>query len=370
MKILNTKFKNGKEIKYLFNFLPLYITKIKKPEFDENTFFVWEPCTANHAEVVPGYTKYLLDLGYKVSVLFSQVKSNTGLFSRFKENKNLIVNNLTKKEAKKYFKYFGLGNAKGIMITTGGLERDKQYKFTQNKLPFQKVLRVEHSAHIFDTESKDEKIVTLRKMNYKGAETIEVNAHYFGNINVTPKNKDIINFIVIGALQKKRRNTDILINAVDILVKNNITNFKITVVGKGSLNHLPKHLRKYFEIKGRLNFEEMYSELENADFFLPLLDVFNKNHENTITTSTSGSFQLIYGFRLPAIIAEKFATVNGFTNENSILYVNNEDLADAMKNGIKLSDENYTLLQKNLAKYADSLYNRSIENLKELIDES
>ena len=43
----------------------------KKPIIKENTFLVWEPCGKSHAEVVPGFVKYLLDLGYHVSVLVS-----------------------------------------------------------------------------------------------------------------------------------------------------------------------------------------------------------------------------------------------------------------------------------------------------------
>ena len=42
-----------------------------KPIIKENTFLVWEPCGKSHAEVVPGFVKYLLDLGYHVSVLVS-----------------------------------------------------------------------------------------------------------------------------------------------------------------------------------------------------------------------------------------------------------------------------------------------------------
>jgi glycosyltransferase involved in cell wall biosynthesis len=368
LKLVKRRFKNGYETGLLFGFLPIFMVRVKKPVFDENTFFVWEPCSSNHAEVVPGFAKYLLDLGYKVSVLYSPVESNEGLFSRFENNSNLIVNKLTKKEAKKFFKYYGIENAKGIMITTGGVERDEQYEFTSKKLPHQRVLKVEHSATVFDYIPNGEKIITLRKMNYNGATTVEVNPHYFGKVEITQKNSDITNFIVIGALRANRRNTDMLVAAVQELQEKGFENFKITVVGKGSIKHFPTSLHKYFDIKGRLNFSDMYKEMEKADFFLPLLDVENKEHENTITTSTSGSFQLIYGFKTPAVMAEKFANVNGFTDKNSILYEGNEDLSKAMQKAIKMTPEEYTLLQDDLANFTKSLYNRSRENLRKLID--
>ncbi len=367
MGILNSKIKNDTEIFYLFGNLPIYQKPVKKPVFDEDTIFVWEPCTHNHAEVVPGYVKYLLDLGHKVSVLVSQVPDNEGLFSRF-QHENLTVNKLTKKETAKYFKHYGLGNAKGLMITTGAIERDGEFKFSENAKNGQKILKVEHSMTVFDNIPKDEKIITLREMQYQGATSIGINPHYFGDVKITDKN-DMTNFIVIGALRKKRRNASLLVDAVEKLHDKGITNFKITVIGKGSLSNVPRKIRKYFDIKGRLCFGEMYKEMENADFFLPLLDVENPQHEDMITTKTSGSFQLIYGFLTPTIMAEKFAPVNGYTDENSILHKTNSDLADAMEKGIVMSKSEYKTMQNKLSEYTNELYNRSLENMRRLINE-
>ena len=54
----------------------------KKPIIKEKTFLVWEPCGKSHAEVVPGFVKYLLDLGYHVSVLVSPNAYKEKLFAR------------------------------------------------------------------------------------------------------------------------------------------------------------------------------------------------------------------------------------------------------------------------------------------------
>src|SRR6267142_1235299 len=100
------------------------------PSISRDTFIVWEPCTRSHAEVVPGYVKYLLDLGYEVSVLLTPKRIEYGLFSSH---------------------------------STG-----------------QKVLLVEHDAKAtVDNGSMTPQVITLRKINYKNAATTAVNPHYF-----------------------------------------------------------------------------------------------------------------------------------------------------------------------------------------------
>ena len=67
----------------------------KKPVIKENTFLVWEPCGHNHAEVVPGFVKYLLDMGYHVSVLVSPSAYKENLFARFNGDENISYNKMT-----------------------------------------------------------------------------------------------------------------------------------------------------------------------------------------------------------------------------------------------------------------------------------
>jgi len=82
----------------IFNiFLP------KKPIIKENTFIVWEPCSKSHSEVVPGYVKYLLDLGYHVSVIVHPDRLKEGLFTRF-QNDNVSLNKISRKDVFKYLK--------------------------------------------------------------------------------------------------------------------------------------------------------------------------------------------------------------------------------------------------------------------------
>ena len=331
------------------------------PKIDGNTFLLWEPCSRNHAEVTPGYTKYLLDLGYNVSVLVEPERIDEGLFSLFGENERVYLNRIPRKNTKKFLLKHGLADAKGILISTlNGKVRIKDIPLAAG----QKILCVSHDIKD-DAAWIDEKTITLRRMCNR--KTVVVNPHYFGAVAKSSKNRTV-NFISVGALSKKRRNVSLLVEAAEKLYQASVHDFRITVIGKGMLCSLPKKLRPFFRILGRLEFQEMYKEMQQSDFFLPLLDPLISKHDRYITTGTSGSFQLIYGFLKPPVIASRFAPINGFDTTNSIIYENNADLATAMEKAIRMTAEEYSTRQKNLELYTEKLYSESLENLSQLID--
>ncbi|MGH8265486.1 MAG: hypothetical protein ACRET4_18575 [Steroidobacteraceae bacterium] len=343
------------------------------PSISRDTFIVWEPCSYSHAEVVPGYVKYLLDLGYQVSVFLTPKRFEEGLFSRFDDSR-VSLNRLSQAAIRRFFKNHRLAQARGILITTarkisGSDNYDEEYALFSGHSAEQKVLLVEHDAKApVDNGSITPQVITLRKIHYKNAATTVVNPHYFGKVKVAAKTAGVVNFITIGALRGKRRNTGVLIDAAERLRDGGITNFKITIVGRGSLRGIPRAVRKHFHPKGRLDFSHLYEELERSDFFLTLLDPENPLHERYITTGTSGSFQLIYGFQKPCLIAEKFARPNGFDNANSIVYGGNSDLARAMSAAVRMTPLEYDSMQSALKKCADAVYAESLENLRRLIE--
>ncbi len=344
----------------------------KKPIIKNNTFIVWEPCTKNHSEVVPGFCKYLIDLGYNVSVLVHPDRIKEGLFSRFK-NEKLFVNKMSKRQVLKYFQNDDLQDVKGVIVTTVGklcdsVHYNDAYETFNQNTDKSKIFFVEHEVvHSADAGTWQDDIITLRQMNYKNIKSVVVNPHYFGNIGITSKN-DIINFVMVGVIQDKRKDSDLIVDSVKILHKQGIKNFKITVIGKGKLNHLPKEIRQYFDIKGRLPFDKMYDELEKADFMLTAYDENNPMHIRYNTTGTSGNFQLVYGFLKPCVIIKSFGPINGFDDTNSILYDSNEKYADAMKKCIEMSSEDYTKMQNSLKEYVDGLYKESLDNLGKSIN--
>lgn len=239
------------------------------------------------------------------------------------------------------------------------------------KTDHSKLFFVSHeSVHAINAGTWRSDLITLRQLNYKNASSVVVNPHYFGEVKITGKNSDITNFITIGAIQAKKKNNELIINSVKKLHEKGYRNFKVTVVGKGNLNGLPKELRQYFDIKGRLDFRDMYNEIEKADFILTSYDETKPEHIRYNTTGTSGNFQLVYGFTKPCIIIESFAPINGFNDSNSIIYKSDKNYSEALECGINMSIKEYSKMQMNLKKYASQLYNNSLENLKQLIDKN
>ncbi len=59
-----------------------------------------------------------------------------------------------------------------------------------------------------------------------------LNPHYFGNVQITGRSSDVTQFIVVG-INAGRRNMDLLVKAVGVLIKEGIENFYVTCIGKG-----------------------------------------------------------------------------------------------------------------------------------------
>ncbi len=194
-----------------------------------------------------------------------------------------------------------------------------------------------------------------------------VNPHYFGKVKITPKNKDITKFIVVGGISSWRKNYDLLIASVRRLAK--LTDkFKVIVVGAGQKLQIDEDVAKYFDIRGRLPYREMFAAMEEADFFLCLLDPENPDHDRYVSMGTSGSFQLIYGFAKLCLIQSKFAAAYEFNHTNSLVYENNADLVPLMQQAIEMDGAVYARLQSELKNKAKNIRERSLRNLKLLLE--
>lgn len=341
---------------------------LKTPIIKDNTFIVWEPCSKSHSEVVPGFVKYFVDLGYHVSVLVDKDRIKEGLFCRY-NLENVSLNKMSADEIKRYFSESDLSNVEGVLVTTMGKICDCEnpesaYAYFNSNVNRSKLHFVEHEASFaIDKGNWNENLITLRELNYQDKKSVVVNPHYFGDIKINPKN-EITNFITIGTIKPRKKDCGMIIDAVMKLHNKGIHNFKITVVGKGTLKHLPKEIRKYFDIKGRLPFNKMYEEIEKADFMLTAYDDKNFEHQRYITTGTSGNFQLIYGFLKPCILIESFAPINRFNNSNAILYKESQNYAEALEKAISLNQQEYDTIRENLRNTVNEIYNISLNNLK------
>ena len=362
-------------VRHSWNPLVRWLARPAPPRIGPSTFLIWEPCTHSHAEVVPGYARYLLDLGYEVCVCMTPARYEEGLFARFRDPR-LHLCGMSQAALRRHFRTHGMANAAGMLITTarklsGAQDYTLERQMFAQRSDRQPLLLVEHDIRgPADCGALDPRIITLQQVHYRDAVTTVVNPHFFGQVEIAPKKEGPTRFITIGALRGRRRNAGLLLEAVRELHGRGERDFIVTVIGRGSLRGVAPELRPYLEVLGRVDFRTLYEQMEQAHFFLPLLDPSNPSHDRYVTTGTSGSFQLIYGFRKPGLVARKFAQVNALDAGNALVYEDNAALADAMQQAIGMRAMHYTGLQSSLSQTADALYERSRENLRRLIQES
>jgi len=356
----------------IFKTLKYFITPIKK-----HTVLIAEPNVC-HFEVIPGYIKYFRDLGFNVNVLLS---NSTKKYKIFELINDKGVEVITVKD--KYLKLFLSMNKNKeyeyILFTSHLLFVPKNGKPKQSVLeyfddmvePQKKVFIVEHRLEEINQELlKENRVIVLADFKYDFLETkpIVVNPHYFGDVKIIPKSDEQSKFIIVGEIAGARRNFWFLIDNMKDIINSTKKDFKISIVSKTPVEEIkkmiPQDLRNYFELCGALNYNELFKKMGENDYFLPLLDNRMTEHERYITIGTSGSFQLIYGFAKPCLIHTKFAGLHGFNNDNSFLYNTREEFVDKMKQAIELSGKDYKIIQDNLVKLKNEIYDKSLNNLK------
>jgi hypothetical protein len=344
----------------------------------ENSILMIEPNDC-HGEVIPGYAKYLLDLGYTVDVVMVWELAWMLPLCRMEDPRirkviipfSYINEFLGNSIVEKYKKIF-LTSFRVYRWTKNNMGEPAFGLFPNLKKHRDKLVVVEHHFEKCDESLlRQDRIITLEPFeNTLQKNSTACNPHYFGDIAIRPKNMPVINFISVGKIEAARKNHGILINAVLALDKAGIHNFKIIVIGQGKIPVLPVSIRKYFDFRGRVDFPAMYTAMEDADFFLPLLDSGLPAHKRYMDHATTGSFQLIYGFIKPCIIQRPFAHKRGLTEKNSLLYDKNEELCTAMQKAIEMTDIEYEFLQDELQKLVDKIYENSKTTIRRIVEKN
>ena len=341
------------------------------PEVGPGTFVLWEPCSKSHGEVVPGYARYLRDLGFEVLVLMTPARLDEGLFSRF-DGTGIRHGGLSRRQIRQFVKRPELRRAAGVMVTTAGKLPDGPdgrvdlARVFGPDLP-SPLLMVDHDARArVDAGVWDPSSITLRTLDYKGAQSVVVNPHDFGRVEVTPKSEGRTVFVMVGAVRSKRGNAPLVYETAEKLLEAGETAFEIRVIGKPGKDPVPEALRDHVKILGRLPFDAMYDEIEAADFLLTSFQADNPDHGFYLTGGTSGAFQLAYGFTKPIIVQESFARLNLFNATNALVYGDDDGLLGAMSRAIAMDGESYDALQAGMDATATALYERSLANLRGL----
>ena len=187
----------------------------------------------HHGEVLPGIAKYFLDLGYNVDVIMTESEFALKPFGKFDESninimpmrKDIIWHFLNNNYVKNKYKIFYF-NSEYIVepITKKQISVNKY--FPLNNIDSQKIIYLNHAPNKYkDCSGKN---LILANLPVKNKEHYKlVNSHYFGNTTITSKN-NITNFIVIGNIENTRKNYNLLIDSVEQLLNQGISNFKIT----------------------------------------------------------------------------------------------------------------------------------------------
>ena len=353
--------------------LELNKDKFRTSYIDNNTVLVTE-LNDVHGEVIPGIVKYFLDLSYKVDILVTFKQLASGVLNIFKNNENVRIFCFYRESLINIIKNENLSSYKCIFITSYYLyyvssnwPSVKDYIKNIDKKNKNMIIMEHHLDLVNEKYIKNNQIVVMHNLD-KNKFPIYINPHYFGDVKITSKNDNITKFIIVGWIESHRKNFDLLFNGFNKLLQNGFTNFKLIIVGKGNITSDIGLLYQYIDVKGRLNYPDMYKEIEEADFFIPLLDNENPEHYRYLKYGVSGSFQLIYGFRKPCILHTKFSETYGINNNNSILYDKNEYFFEAIKKAVNMNNDEYSNMQHNLGLYADDLYRKSLENLKYIIE--
>lgn len=359
-----------KKIKKLFEHLKLHnieifpFKKLFNNIMKNNTILIIE-INNHHYECTPGFSKYFIDIGYKVDILMH--KSGIDSFYLFNQTGNIklfIFQNdyqirFSVKDLSSIIQKYDF-----ILLQTTNKKRGPLY----NNLC---LTNINTSFFVFHT------LDNIEKLNYSNylyqnriftignfSRGLQLNPHYFGDIKI--KNKNIkTRFFVTSTTQ---RNYKYLISSALRLKLENF-NFEIISIGRAddfNLKHIPFKLHNNFIFKYRISYKKLYEAVESSDFIIIPLDPTLESDIKYRTIQSSGSIQLAYGFLKPIIIDESFAKIYNLNSENSLIYKNN-NIYDSMKEAIFLDNENYKKLQGNLKKSVKVIYQKSLDNLKKAL---
>ena len=345
-----------------FNFL-IEINKNEILIIEKNDF---------HGECLPGFIKYFIDLGYnKIDVIINPKLFKLNPLNNIFNNKlNIFVYS-----SKFIEKFLALGICDYYKICFFNSFKYKKGENLKNFLyknqKFKKLL-VFHNLNDIKKQNEEYFIsIVLKKFNKTNNHIYEINPHFFGEYKIHNKSKKTT-FITAGNIENNRKNFNILFKGIKYLIKKNIFNFHVTLIGSGIKENFYKKfsiknkLKNYITFTGRIPYDKMYELILEADFFLPLLDP--KIHSKYLKEKTSGSFQLSYGFNIPMLIEKKFSEKYGFNNKNSIIYNSEKDFFNKLKYSIEMQNETYYNLKYNLNIKAKKIEKKSIENLKLILN--
>ncbi len=315
-----------------------------------------------HGEVISAYIPYFQKLNLNVYCLVNKRLAQENPFCRLQGIKEIYsasqkkLSNLLKSEhLNKYDHIFIMSS-----INYKGGENNVTDMFPDLK-KHKSVYYIHHESQ-YISEFYSDTDINRNIMLGKYDNCTYINPHLFGDYTI-PEKQSPTTFICVGGISPERKNHKLLLDAIQKL-HNEGHDFKVLVIGSGSLKNIPPEIQEHIKLLGHLNYSDMYNYVESAHFFLPLLDANNPEHDKYITIKVTGSAQLIYGFRKVPVIHNKFAKFYRFNNRNAIPY---NDLSDGMRTAIKSTAQQYKEYTYELDITATEIETESAENLNKIL---
>jgi lipopolysaccharide biosynthesis glycosyltransferase len=328
-----------------------------------------------HGETMPGFAHYFEQLGFSVDVLmtlkifdfepFSRMDTTTIHLYQADRYSMPVMLQLAKIRQYEYIVF----NSRTLYYQHKDTNYPLFYEHFRHIVhPKRKIISIEHHLEHIQCDMRD--IIVLENIpNKNSLHRNVVYPFYFGNIQITEKNKDNIRFIAVGNFESKRRDHELLYIGMRDLIASEYTHFEVILIGRGGNKiEIPRDLKDKISIYYDTTYEKIFSSMEESDYFLPLFNPLNKEHLRYLTFGTSGSIQLIYTFAKPCIIHEKFASRFYFNKDNSIVYTDNSNFSLAMRQAMEMSSEKYQAMQTELIKVCDEKQKDSLSTLHNIFD--
>ena len=200
------------------------------------TILILEPNYC-HGEVLPGFCRHLLDMGYRVDVLMHHSLARQSPLCCFKEGDIHIFTAMCT-SWKRLAKARVLTRYEAILVSTSAfydIPGWASFLHMTGLDKFANLLAVEHELKDIPRFGEEEldrqgRLLTLGSF----PRGMMVNPHFFGEIPPAPRNREPV-FITVGSLSAQRKNHELLVEALETVYHEGHRDFSVIIVGEGEL---------------------------------------------------------------------------------------------------------------------------------------
>lgn len=344
-----------------------------------------------HSEVLPGIVKYLEDLNYIVDVYIRNEAIEKNVFCRYKIKGNITgyflseVKDLFSSEQMQEYDFLFLSSMEHSENGTVLRFLDEIGIIPQTKYGVIGMYHTNWLINTFNDHKMQEEdrlfmISDFQTKEYFGVHTLS--PVFWGNVRLKCRKRvEKIRLLVVGASM----DIFMLQEAYWKLLPNERKKIEIRFIGqeqnkcniKDVLYNFFMFLRGIFVPRfrrcrnlmtlGKVNYDQMYSEVEQADFMLVLLDPFKEYQQHYTCSSTSGVRQLILGFSKIGIMHHNVAEKYGFPEEACIRFESGK-LETALKKAIYMQQDDYRHMVSLVKGCRNKLFSQEKKNLANIIE--